>query len=325
MQVFLKKVFRRPCITGIFIHNAIQCNFDCMYCYAKDRRLKKKSISVEGWMRLIREARDLGAKYVWIGGPGEPLLDPSTFELIDYSHRLGLISAIATNGSLITPSSAAFLWKRRTRFFLKLHSLDPQVYQVLCGRKSSVAWEYYEYYHKGKRKVTLIPSWLKVLLEDETLRNDPYQSSRIILEAVITKLNIHCIPAIAAFALENKMRFFFETLMGYPSLRPSREEHLALFGQLKKQFGRKFLAQQRNNTCRVVENPVIWEDGSMHLCLMKSTPVGGGNIEDTSLKELWVKRCALKKLLDVKRRRFPFTPPNCLGRESFFDTTKDFV
>lgn len=311
MRHFLKKIFRRTSIEAITIHNAIHCNFNCIYCYTKERRKGKNAVSIDVWKSVIHQARGLGAQYVYFAGPGESLMESSTFELVNYAHALKLQPIIATNGSFITPSMAKFLLSRGSHFFVKLPSLDPQIYQYLSGQESKVAWDYYEYSHKKRRKTVFVPFWLKVLLEDATLINASHKAKWITLEAAITKLNLHCLPAIAEFAKENKIHSFFETLIGCPSLQPSADEHNYLFRQLKKHLGRKFVEQQRTKKCWLRENPVIWEDGSMNACLVQPSTIG--NIRNYRLEELWNKRCAVEERTNLKRRRLLFK--NCPGRE----------
>lgn len=87
------------------------CNYNCQYCYQRSRdenweeHAKKaisKELSIEDFKEIIREAAELGARYLKITG-GEPLTKNGLIDLISYAFKLNVFKEveILTNGALM--------------------------------------------------------------------------------------------------------------------------------------------------------------------------------------------------------------------------------
>lgn len=76
------------------------CNFQCKYCFAQFRKIKKP-LSKEQNLKIIKELAKKGVIKLNLVG-GEPTLCPYLGELIDYSKDLGLITGVVSNGVGIT-------------------------------------------------------------------------------------------------------------------------------------------------------------------------------------------------------------------------------
>ena len=86
-------------------HLTNACNYHCAYCFGKFEN--QKHLNAGDAKRVIDnihayfEANGVKDGRINFAG-GEPLLYPHLDELIDYTHSLGMLASIVTNGSLLT-------------------------------------------------------------------------------------------------------------------------------------------------------------------------------------------------------------------------------
>lgn len=88
-----------------------RCPLHCVFCYnpvdfAKTERADE--LSTADWLRVLREARQLGAVQCGFSG-GEPLVRDDLEELIAEAHRLGYYTNLLTSGVGLTKERAASL------------------------------------------------------------------------------------------------------------------------------------------------------------------------------------------------------------------------
>lgn len=83
-----------------------RCNAKCIHCYAPSPRpYNITELTVDEWKAFFQDMSDLGAfRAIFTGG--EPLLREDIFEMIQFSHELGLLTFLETNGSLIDRKNA---------------------------------------------------------------------------------------------------------------------------------------------------------------------------------------------------------------------------
>ncbi|MHC4075871.1 MAG: radical SAM protein [Planctomycetota bacterium] len=95
----------------LFWETTIKCNLTCAHC----RRLETneaavKDLSTSQAKKLIKQLAQLGSSQdmmpVLVFSGGEPLCRDDIFDLIGYAKSLGIIAALATNGTLIDESTA---------------------------------------------------------------------------------------------------------------------------------------------------------------------------------------------------------------------------
>jgi radical SAM protein with 4Fe4S-binding SPASM domain len=95
----------------LFWESTIRCNLTCAHC----RRLESdeqahRDLTTEQAKALIEQLAELGQGQpmmpVLVFSGGEPLCREDLFELVNQAHSLGIISALATNGTLIDATIA---------------------------------------------------------------------------------------------------------------------------------------------------------------------------------------------------------------------------
>jgi len=86
-----------------------RCNLACPMCYirepASDRGKVHAELPASAWLDLARQAADRGMVFLLLTG-GEIFLRRDFFEIYEPLTRLGLVLALYTNGTLITPDVA---------------------------------------------------------------------------------------------------------------------------------------------------------------------------------------------------------------------------
>ena len=83
------------------------CNLKCMHCYSKsEQKQYENELSTEEALRLIEDLAEFHVPVILFSG-GEPLMRKDFFTLAQYAKKLGIRPTLSTNGTLITPGSAA--------------------------------------------------------------------------------------------------------------------------------------------------------------------------------------------------------------------------
>lgn len=114
----------QACITN-------DCNMKCQYCACPD--LPKDSLTTEEWKKVFRGLRRLGTIRLKLQG-GEPTLRPDFGELAALGRELGMITAVASNGTII--SEKPELLDDIHELILTLNSLSKDVQDDLRGQGS---------------------------------------------------------------------------------------------------------------------------------------------------------------------------------------------
>lgn len=85
------------------------CNLACVHCYSDSHaRSYAGELTGEEGLALIDDLADFGAPSLLLSG-GEPMVHPLFRTFVAHARRRGLRVTISTNGTLLTPSRAAFL------------------------------------------------------------------------------------------------------------------------------------------------------------------------------------------------------------------------
>jgi AdoMet-dependent heme synthase len=91
----------------VFWETTTGCNLACIHCRRLEvsRELSKLDLNTEQAMDLVRSLTDLGRPILVFSG-GEPLMRPDVFDLAVEAQRLGIPTALATNGTIVDDAVA---------------------------------------------------------------------------------------------------------------------------------------------------------------------------------------------------------------------------
>jgi len=104
----IRSIFDRASLQRVPVNGAFdltyRCNFRCRHCYAGHLagtpRSEARELSTSQFVDLLEQAADAGCLMLVLSG-GEPLLRHDFLDLYLAAKRLGMITTIFTNGSLI--------------------------------------------------------------------------------------------------------------------------------------------------------------------------------------------------------------------------------
>ncbi len=116
------------------------CNLRCRHCHATSGRAGPDELTTDEGRRFLGELRATKKFRMLAFSGGEPLCRPDLDALVDHARRLGLISVIATNGTLIDRARARELRRRGVYgIAVGFDSTDPAVHNHI--RQSPTAFE----------------------------------------------------------------------------------------------------------------------------------------------------------------------------------------
>jgi MoaA/NifB/PqqE/SkfB family radical SAM enzyme len=107
----------------------------CIYCDSRPDVGKRHSneLNYREIERLIKNAKEMGLKWIYTCGLGEPLEDIKFRKMIDLIHELDIRISIFTNGMLIDAQKARWLHESGVYIILKLDTFDEGKYDRILG------------------------------------------------------------------------------------------------------------------------------------------------------------------------------------------------
>ena len=125
----------------VFWETTAGCNLECAHCRRLDvsRALSREDLTTDESMRLIEEIAAVGRPVLVFSG-GEPLLRPDLFRLIAQARRVGLPTAIATNGTLVDePMARTIAVAEVERVSISLDGADAETHDTFRRQPGAFA------------------------------------------------------------------------------------------------------------------------------------------------------------------------------------------
>jgi len=296
------------------------CNYRCKKCFtwAKSRKIENP-LKLSEILKLIKEAKELGAKNISILGEGEPLLHKDIKKIVAYIDKLGIVPMLATNASLLNKSMVDFLYKHNATIGFSLDTLDPKEYRDFCGDESDL------------NKVLDNINYARKVFKDDIYQKGNYKVYRLVIHMTVTPQNFKNMSKIQEFCGED---ILFDS------------QPLAIVGDAKKNtkfFGKAntYEEYQKNSTTRY--RPMVLsetEKGKNICCLFyyglainyngeimfdtHAIDMVGyiGNIRDYPLKDLLARLKKIRKLF-VDNYEFNYCPVRDKSYKEFVKFIKD--
>jgi len=109
------------------------CNLSCRHCYLPYRSRDSCDTDTGLWIRLLDQAKDLGAVTLSITG-GEPLLNKDIYKILDHGRKNYFYVELLTNGTLIDKSVAEKLAGLHiSSVGLSLYAASANLHDVITG------------------------------------------------------------------------------------------------------------------------------------------------------------------------------------------------
>lgn len=188
---------RQNLLPAISIASSPNCNMACPHCIYDAGNKNESGLTPEEKASLLKEAVNLGAKFLQVCHEGEPLLDYAIMQLLDRASEFRLRNFMYSNASLVTPEIAKRLYENGVCLGIKLDSFNPAIFNKMLGKQSA------QQIYKG----------LKNLLKAgyaQPIERDGRLYTRLGLVTTLTSINtenIKEIKDIARYAWDNNIFF----------------------------------------------------------------------------------------------------------------------
>lgn len=279
------------------------CNLACPDCYVGEKGLIGNELTIEERKRVLDEAKELGARTLRIAGEGEPLLDKSFWETINYAtQELGMDAFFFTNGTKINEKIATRIYENPRLTAVLKFSGSPATMEYLTGNKGKFRKENF-IEHDG----ILIPKYVKQMIDVGMNQPDEQGNSRLGIEFLVRKSNYGFAFEIFRWARRNNIIPYFEQNLeagcanawsSYSRERVDDKDAFALSQRLceidKNEFGFIWkpsipylvggICESELSGCKkFTYNLVVASNGEMNPCY--ATKFSLGNIRKNSLRE----------------------------------------
>lgn len=201
-QYFIDYLFAKSSRQGVPLSGTFEltarCNLDCRMCYihkrANDRAAAARERTTAQWLDLAKECQDAGTLLLLLTG-GEPFLRPDFPEIYEGCRSLGMMVSINSNATLLTPELLNLLANNPpSRVNITLYGASRETYAALCGDGDA--------YDRAVSNILALKA----------------AGVPVKLNCSVTPYNRSDVPAICAFAEENKIPIQVATYM-FPPVR----------------------------------------------------------------------------------------------------------
>jgi MoaA/NifB/PqqE/SkfB family radical SAM enzyme len=272
----LKKGRGKLEFSGVYIHLAPVCNFDCAGCFASPEKKESRRLSYETVCRIVDFAGDRGAESVVFAGAGEPMLDPDFYRICQYANKKGLQTILFTNCSMIKDIEKAKEVLLNGPVIGKLYSMNEKKYDEIVNKKGA-----FEETMKG----------LKLLIEAKEELEKSGKKVVLGVDCYATRRNRKDVQDVLRFCRKNKIVPYIEafieigqTKQAVEEMRLTERELTLLFGELKRidreEFGIEtpLKAGSRNygqDACfKATHMFSVRNNGDVHACVCSLGKIG---------------------------------------------------
>lgn len=267
-----------------------KCNLSCRHCYREsgpEVDTQDELTTAEG-RTLIAGIRNAGFRLLILSG-GEPLLREDIFELVSAAKTAGLIPAMGTNGTLLTPETARELGRSGLKgIAISLDSMDPVYHDAFRGEAGA-----FDRTQEGIENA--LSAGLRVQINLTLTDNNQHEFEKMV--TYYEKKGVHAIHPFFLVPTGRALTMAEESLkeQAYFSMIRTildKQAHTAL--ELKPTCAPQFMpmAKEMGLTQRFTRGCLagtayccILPRGEVHIC--PYLPVEAGNVRETPFEEIW--------------------------------------
>lgn len=252
------------------------CNLRCPECPSGLRSFSRPTgnLKADFFRRTIDEVAD-HLLYLIFYFQGEPYINPSFLDMVQYAHRKNIYTITSTNGHFLNDENA-----RQTI----LSGLDRLIISV-----DGTTQEVYEQYRKeGKLEVVLQGARNVVKWKRELKSATPH----IVFQFLVVRPNEHQLDAVRALAQEigvDEVAFKTAQVYDYEEGNPllPRQEKFSRYRQLPN--GKYVPKAALHNHCWKLWHACVitWDGMVVPCCFDKDAQHEMGQLQDQSLRAIW--------------------------------------
>ncbi len=215
-------------------HITFDCNYDCHFCF---RPNFGNECTLTQAKRIIDKLAQTGLRKISWGG-GEPLLWKGIFQLVEYTHSLGISTMLITNGELLTKGKLRSLEEVLDWLNLPLDGSNERIQQLMTRKKGHFnrTMDLINFIRKNKIRIKLKINTVASKLN----KDDVINIAKIIKTKKIERWKVFQFYPIRQMGKKN--RILFE--MKVSDFLRLKEEILPLFKSVKK--GRQMVVFETN-------------------------------------------------------------------------------
>lgn len=273
---------------------SLKCNLRCVHCLSNSGDVAKDELNTEECMQLIDDLTALKVFQVNIGG-GEPFIREDFLDLLDYSHKKGLVTCVSTNGIAIDDSISK-----------RLSSMDMLYLQVSLDGADE----------ETNDRIRGKGTYKKILKAMEFLKANNVKFS---INTVLTRINFDQLETLRALADEydaelrvsrfrpsgrgksskadlgptaEQLEYFAEWLDKHDLVRTG-DSFFCLTSDHRRHKGLDMCGAAKMTCC-------VSPDGNIYPCaFLQEPPFLSGNVRDESFKEIWDNSQALNQFRNI--------------------------
>jgi len=130
------KIIPKP--VAMHLEITYRCNLKCVFCdrWKVGPEIHAKELKWSELKKLLFQAKRLNIKLLAFSG-GEPLLRKETINLANLARKLGILTFLNTNGTLIDENNVKIITKSFDQVIISIDSTNPQLHDFFRGVKGT--------------------------------------------------------------------------------------------------------------------------------------------------------------------------------------------
>ena len=304
----LENLRHLPC--ELHIEGTNICNAKCTFCAYRKMERPKETMSMELFQRVIDEYVAMGGKNVYLTPiVGEPLVDSSIFERLDYLWQFPQIEAVNfnTNAILLSPkvSERLLAYGDKLRIFVSFGGFDRETYKSTMG---------VDYFNRVWRNI-------EAFIEAKQ-RTNSSMNFTIGIRCPSSKCTGEIWEKVCAYEKEGLINMLglglkYDSWAG--KVKPEELRNIGL---------PPVVSPHKRGACEMLyAKPVILANGKVNACACRDVEAELiiGDINESPLKELW-ESPAIEELIDRHEKGdFPDVCQRCTHYVSVYNQRKSIV
>lgn len=272
---------------SVGIYTNTSCNCRCKMCDIW--KLNKEILPFEVAQHAVKVLVSKGFTFLFIAG-GEPLLYPHIFELIEYATRMGMVTQILTNGTIMNKQMATRLKKAGVGVVtISVDHYNPSIAEEIRGHKNIL--------DKIKKTVKILKSESIVTTAETVISKYNYKDSEKVVDFINHDIGVpmsFCYPlqslgfyplgnetGIVDFSNRELVDIFSEIFKLKKSGRYILNNHKYILEVIRKLNGTNPLI-----LCRAGKDILVVDyKGDVYPCFYKNKICTVGELENVNIEE----------------------------------------
>ena len=256
------------------------CNLRCHTCFMGATVAGKDECTFEQWVAFLRAFRNIGGEVATMTG-GEPLMNPDCLKIVQYAKSVGLKVVLLTNGTLLTGENAKILCKNCDQIRVSIDGPDAETHDMNRGKgtfESAIAGlRYLADYPECGLSIAMTPTPATI----PAFRTGLGKFADWIRQDIRSDIEIRVTGRLMQGRNTPKMSNQEKLTFGR-AVRIFYDDQLG-DGSMEKLSAINIIPNQRNVSCGMAANVMVFADGGIGICSYSTETVANiKNIQEGS-------------------------------------------